>query len=103
MEMSGNLEDYISAYKLLCESSEILVEKTPTTREINIVIEIDKPNNEIPTKDTNIAEETIEYVTFSSKFNDISKIYSITALEDEIEVFTNREDYGRLVDPDNIE
>ena len=57
-----------------------------------------KTMTDVPTKD-----EPVDYITFTSKFNDILKMYCISAINEEIEVFTEREDYARNVDPDNIE
>lgn len=55
-----------------------------------------KNNLDEPKKD-------IEYVTFSSKFHDISKMFCITAIQEEIEVFRDREDFGYYTDPDHSE
>ena len=45
----------------------------------------------------------VNYVTFTSNFNDPSKMYSISAINEEIKVFNERDDFAANVDPDNIE
>jgi len=77
----------------LCKSATKLDEQSDQNQQNNEMIDVNTKN----------IEEPIEYVTFTNKLNDTSKMFCITALEDEIEVFTDREDFGRLIDPDNTE
>ena len=83
MEVNDNKEDYISKYKELCS---IQNNSNPETKIIK-----------------NESSTPVDYVTFTSKFNDPSKMYSISAINEEIEVFNERDDFAANVDPDNIE